>query len=383
MAENTTDEDRGKNGAIAKEMDTKLKKNLLRRSFSILGHLFHRTSKEDFERKLQNLSKEEAAVHTRMKRRSQTWRKLAQGVIVYSVIMELLILGLAVISTRAPELSWQMRAIRVLPVFVFPVAAIMLYTLFAKYYRMRERKDQKTLDRLREERQAKINELKERTNYYLTQQLIQKYDSDPTAKEAAARVLAARLGAESGLKLASDTSQADAINAALAEAVTAATVQEAEPSGLRRRGSRQRASSSTNQQLNEATSSQSARYDSWPQNEQLTSKPGGGGWVARLAAMLVGEDPNQCYALICRNCHVHNGLSRKEEFALITYYCPHCNFLNEPQQRAESDSGNESKEPVAQERKLQTAEKGPYLPKASEQFLTTVDGDTEMLKKVR
>ncbi|MCO5571477.1 hypothetical protein L7F22_025217 [Adiantum nelumboides] len=360
MAENTTDEDRGKNGAIAKEMDTKLKKNLLRRSFSILGHLFHRTSKEDFERKLQNLSKEEAAVHTRMKRRSQTWRKLAQGVILYSVIMELLILGLAVISTRAPELSWQMRAIRVLPVFVFPVAAIMLYTLSAKYYRMRERKDQKTLDRLREERQAKINELKERTNYYLTQQLIQKYDSDPTAKEAAARVLAARLGAESGLKLASDTSQADAINAALAE----------------------RASSSTNQQLNEATSSQSARYDSWPQNEQLTSKPGGGGWVARLAAMLVGEDPNQCYALICRNCHVHNGLSRKEEFPFVTYYCPHCNFLNEPQQRAESDSGNESKEPVAQERNLQTADKGPYLPKASEQFLTTVDGDTEMLKKV-
>jgi hypothetical protein len=36
-----------------------------------------------------------------------------------------------------------------------------------------ERKDQKTLERLRNERQAKIDELKERTNYYLTQQLIQ------------------------------------------------------------------------------------------------------------------------------------------------------------------------------------------------------------------
>lgn len=36
-----------------------------------------------------------------------------------------------------------------------------------------ERKDQKTLERLRAERQAKIDELKERTNYYTTQQLIQ------------------------------------------------------------------------------------------------------------------------------------------------------------------------------------------------------------------
>lgn len=33
------------------------------------------------------------------------------------------------------------------------------------------------------------------------------------------------------------------------------------------------------------------------------------GWLPRLAAMLVGEDPSQCYALICRNCHMHNGAS--------------------------------------------------------------------------
>ena len=36
-----------------------------------------------------------------------------------------------------------------------------------------DRKDRKTLERLREERQAKIDELKEKTNYYTTQQLIQ------------------------------------------------------------------------------------------------------------------------------------------------------------------------------------------------------------------
>jgi len=36
-----------------------------------------------------------------------------------------------------------------------------------------ERKDQKTLEKLRAERKAKIDELKERTNYYRTQQLIQ------------------------------------------------------------------------------------------------------------------------------------------------------------------------------------------------------------------
>lgn len=32
-----------------------------------------------------------------------------------------------------------------------------------------------------------------------------------------------------------------------------------------------------------------------------------GGFFARIAALLVGEDPAQCYALICGNCHMHNG----------------------------------------------------------------------------
>jgi len=62
-----------------------------------------------------------------------------------------------------------------------------------------------------------------------------------------------------------------------------------------------------------------------------------GGWLARVAALLVGEDPTQCFALICGNCHMHNGLARKEDFAFITYYCPHCNALNGSRQQEEND----------------------------------------------
>jgi len=36
-----------------------------------------------------------------------------------------------------------------------------------------DRRDQNILEKLRAERQAKIDELKEKTNYYTTQQLIQ------------------------------------------------------------------------------------------------------------------------------------------------------------------------------------------------------------------
>ena len=38
-----------------------------------------------------------------------------------------------------------------------------------------------------------------------------------------------------------------------------------------------------------------------------------GGWIARIAAILVGDDPSQSYALICGNCHMHNGESIRKD----------------------------------------------------------------------
>ena len=54
------------------------------------------------------------------------------------------------------------------------------------------------------------------------------------------------------------------------------------------------------------------RLGMWGGDGRGSVRGGGGkaseeGWIARLAAMLVGEDPTQCYALICRSCHAHNG----------------------------------------------------------------------------
>uniref|UniRef100_A0A8R7UVI9 Lunapark domain-containing protein n=1 Tax=Triticum urartu TaxID=4572 RepID=A0A8R7UVI9_TRIUA len=157
--------------------------------------------REDYEKRLQYLSKEEAAVHARMRRRTQFSRRTVRNIIVLSVIAEAVAVGYAIMMTRDEDLTWQMRAIRVLPMFVLPAIWSVVYSAVVNFTRMLERKDEKTLEKLRAERKAKIDELKERTNYYLTQQLIQKYDLDPAAKAAAASVLASKLGADSGLRV--------------------------------------------------------------------------------------------------------------------------------------------------------------------------------------
>ena len=50
---------------------------------------------------------------------------------------------------------------------------LFIFLLFLCILLIGDRKDQKALDKLRAERQAIIDELKEKTNYYTTQQLIQ------------------------------------------------------------------------------------------------------------------------------------------------------------------------------------------------------------------
>ncbi|KAK6914417.1 Lunapark domain [Dillenia turbinata] len=211
-----------------------------------------------------------------------------------------------------------------------------------------DRKDQKTLERLRAERQAKIDEFKERTNYYTTQQLIQRYDPDPAAKAAAASVLASKLGAESGLKvyLGEETN----VNLLVGKSDDVEIVQS---SGLRSRKqvlNRSSSTSSTEGPLmhdsNEALLGAGTEGpESYKHNElvvdhynQPKSATNDGGWIARVAALLVGEDPTQSYALICGNCHMHNGLARKEDFPYITYYCPHCHALNRSKEQKPGSS---------------------------------------------
>ncbi|XP_072958065.1 uncharacterized protein At2g24330 [Typha angustifolia] len=298
---------------------------------------------EDYEKRLKYLSKEEASVHARMKRRAQSSRKMVRNLIVLSVMVEVVAVVYAIMTTRSVDLNWQMRAIRVLPMFVLPGLSSIIYSALIRFTRMLDRKDQKTLESLRAERKAKIDELKERTNYYTTQQLIQKYDLDPAAKAAAAAVLASKLGAESGLKVhVEDETKTEAPMGKSND------VEMVQSNGLRNRKQGQARSNNSggtaiSHIVNEPTHESGGDGQEVATQAQKVvehyrgSGTNDGGWIARIAALLVGEDPSQSYALICGNCHMHNGLARKEDFPYVTYYCPHCHALNTSKLSGEHD----------------------------------------------
>ncbi|TKW05504.1 hypothetical protein SEVIR_7G180900v4 [Setaria viridis] len=293
---------------------------------------------EDYEKRLQNLSKEEAALLARMRRRTQFSRRGVRNLIALSVLGEVGAVVYAIIMTKSEDLDWQMRAIRVLPMFLLPALSSMIYSILVSFTRMLERKDKDTLERLRAERKAKIDELKDRTNYYLTQELIQKYDLDPAAKAAAASVLASKMGAETGLKLhMGDEAKSGSTQARSNE------VEVVPKDGLRnRRETKAKGSSYSSTAAAHTGGGMEAMPPSKVVGHYEGSGTSDGGWIAKIAALLVGEDPSQSYALICGNCHMHNGLARKEDFPHVTYYCPHCHALNVSNQSIGQCSGSDS-----------------------------------------
>ncbi|KAG8636488.1 uncharacterized protein At2g24330 [Manihot esculenta] len=322
-------------------IDKKKRKGVMSRIWSGIFR-FHG---DDIEKRLQNISKEEAAVLSRMKRRSLTWRKMTRHLIVFSVIFEVIAVGYAIMTTRSMDLNWKVRAFRVLPMFLLPGLSSLAYSAFVSFARMCERKDQKTLERLQAERQAKIDELKERTNYYTTQQLIQRYDSDPAAKAAAATVLASKLGADSGLQVYVEDEAK--LNIPTGKSNDVELVQMSSLRNRKQVHTRSSSAGSASAFHSDEEMLGAAQGEGLPEHNELVfehdnlqaSTVHDGGWIARLAALLVGEDPTQSYALICGNCHMHNGLARKEDFPYITYYCPHCHTLNQPKQSEDRVSG--------------------------------------------
>ncbi|PKU86366.1 Uncharacterized protein MA16_Dca019911 [Dendrobium catenatum] len=91
---------------------------------------------DDYEKRLSYLSKEEASVHARMKRRALRSRRTARNIIVLSFFVEVIAVTYAIMTTRSLDLEWKMRALRVLPMFALPVISILVYSALTNLTRM-------------------------------------------------------------------------------------------------------------------------------------------------------------------------------------------------------------------------------------------------------
>lgn len=51
--------------------------------------------------------------------------------------------------------------------------------------------------------------------------------------------------------------------------------------------------------------------------------------LPQMVEYLVGDGPNNRYALICSGCNSHNGMALRDEFEYLTFRCAYCYAFNE------------------------------------------------------
>ncbi|XP_049412672.1 uncharacterized protein At2g24330-like [Solanum stenotomum] len=74
--------------ASSTDNEEKIKKKKKKGVFSMIWNSLFRSKKDDFEKRLQHISKEEADVIARINKRSQNWRRMTRHLIVLSVLFE-------------------------------------------------------------------------------------------------------------------------------------------------------------------------------------------------------------------------------------------------------------------------------------------------------
>ncbi|KAG6908095.1 hypothetical protein DXG01_006186 [Tephrocybe rancida] len=159
------------------------------------------------------------------------------------------------------------------------------------WYKRKGDAEEKTLQLLLKQQRTKVEEIKKKTNYYSTRDLLQRYDDSP---------------------------------------------------GLRQRSVPAPTQPSTPQRLFPAPNGNSATpspnsFKPQPGTPLPPINPPRKQWYDKLADALLGDDdhtPNAAssrYALICEKCFAHNGLVKESMWADAQYVCPKCNHFNRSQ----------------------------------------------------
>jgi hypothetical protein len=182
------------------------------------------------------------------------------------------------------------------------------------------------LESLKREQDTILEELKERTNFYSTQALLDRFD---TAKMKAVCVEMEAQGKQGSLPTKPDS------------------------------GSRA-----------ETPGSDVNPYILPPEKTELVPTKYEPTWQDRLLDLLIGENensPNSRMALICKQCRNHNGLASYGELASnVVYICPRCGFLN--------GNKNETKGVSDEREQSLTSSEGTDLPQTTVESLSHDNG---------
>ncbi|ETW77722.1 hypothetical protein HETIRDRAFT_441366 [Heterobasidion irregulare TC 32-1] len=182
------------------------------------------------------------------------------------------------------------------PVFLGPIVILFTRRIVQLYYTRIGDAEEQTLQALYKEQRTKVEDIKKKTNYYSTRNLIERYDGSSVPNSPLR-----------GRPIPGPQSQLP---------VTP-----------------QRSFSQSNRQLPQGPISLELQTQLAPTPQQPMAPPRKQ-WFDKLADALLGDDESSTniaasrYALICQKCFAHNGLIKESMWEDAQYLCPKCGHFN-------------------------------------------------------
>ncbi|XP_039613623.1 endoplasmic reticulum junction formation protein lunapark-A isoform X2 [Polypterus senegalus] len=213
-----------------------------------------------------------------------------------------------------PE-QWTGRLIMALPFFAFPVLVWFLRKLMIWLFSKRTERNNEKLEDLKSQKKKILEEVMEKETYKTAKLILERFDPDSKKKNELEQI-----------------------------PVTGAALTPRPGQDLRQRNISQRnPTASTPVPANPSHGVALSVVPGTPSGQMTTSAPGRHppgpplarpilprerGAMDRVIEFLVGDGPQNRYALICQQCFSHNGMALKEEYEYIAFRCAYCFFLN-------------------------------------------------------
>ncbi|KAF9235220.1 hypothetical protein BU15DRAFT_78232 [Melanogaster broomeanus] len=203
--------------------------------------------------------------------------------------------------TRVLPSAWRESGLGRGAILVGPILILFARRMLQIWYSWKGGREEKTLMEVLKKQRAKVEEIKRKTNYYSTRNLIEKYDEPSPVSP-----------------LSPGTTPLRRRNVPLPAPQTPPAPQPPPQQ----------------QQLqtpNGQTRGPMLQLSPTPQPIQATRKH----WYDKFADAILGDDDEQSvsvaasrYALICQKCFSHNGLVKESLWEDTEYVCPKCGFFN-------------------------------------------------------
>ncbi|CAO2597003.1 Endoplasmic reticulum junction formation protein lunapark [Lemmus lemmus] len=300
-----------------------------------MGGLFSRwRAKPSTVEVLENIDKEIEALEE-FREKNQRLQKLWVGrLIIYSSVLYLFTC-LIVYLWYLPD-GFTARLSMTLPFFAFPFIIWTIRTVLIFFFSKRTERNNEALDDLKSQKKKILEEVMEKETYKTAKLILERFDPESKkAKEFEPPSAGAAVTAKPGQEIRQRTAAQRNLSPAPASsnqgpppqvAVTPGPSKDASAPG----GPPERTTAPALPRRLGSPATSVPGMGLHPPGPPLARPilPRERGALDRIVEYLVGDGPQNRYALICQQCFSHNGMALKEEFEYIAFRCAYCFFLN-------------------------------------------------------